>query len=58
IRVYALRRSLILCAITAVLSLVPLGSNFVIFRFGLTGENMSPFGCSEIENMPIALSKQ
>ncbi|TBU52353.1 hypothetical protein BD310DRAFT_832408, partial [Dichomitus squalens] len=58
IRVYALRRSLTLCAITAILSLVPLGFNFANFGFGLTGENIVPFGCTDFDNAPIGLSKK
>ncbi|TBU60035.1 hypothetical protein BD310DRAFT_848350 [Dichomitus squalens] len=57
IRVYALRRSLTLCAITAGLSLVPLGTNFANFRLGLTGENIFPFGCTEINNVSINLAQ-
>ncbi|TBU51717.1 hypothetical protein BD310DRAFT_1003631 [Dichomitus squalens] len=56
IRVYALRRSLTLCAITAVLSLVPLGINMAYFGFGMTGENIFPFGCTEMDDEPTSLS--
>ncbi|TBU52354.1 hypothetical protein BD310DRAFT_889547 [Dichomitus squalens] len=56
IRVYALRRSLILCAITAGLSLAPLGTNFENFRLGLNGENIFPFGCTRLVNVSIASS--
>ncbi|TBU36906.1 hypothetical protein BD309DRAFT_837832, partial [Dichomitus squalens] len=58
IRVYALGRSLTLCAITAVLSLVPTGINFVHFRFGLTGKNIFPFGCTGFDNAPMGLSQK
>ncbi|TBU60039.1 hypothetical protein BD310DRAFT_1006898, partial [Dichomitus squalens] len=51
IRVYALRRSLTLCAITAGLSLAPLGINFASFRLGLTGENIFPIGCTPLVNV-------
>ncbi|TBU60060.1 hypothetical protein BD310DRAFT_923811 [Dichomitus squalens] len=51
IRVYALRRSLTLCAITAGLSLAPLGTNFAIFRLGLTGKNIFPLGCTGFDNV-------
>ncbi|TBU22605.1 hypothetical protein BD311DRAFT_742896 [Dichomitus squalens] len=76
IRVYALRRSLTLCAITAVLSLAPLGVDFVRlahdmfiailwilihqkanFRIGLTGENIFPFGCTDLANVSISLAQ-
>ncbi|TBU37723.1 hypothetical protein BD309DRAFT_904714 [Dichomitus squalens] len=58
IRVYALGRSLNLCAITAVLSLVPLGINFVAFRFGVTGKNIFPFGCITIDSQSIGLTQK
>ncbi|TBU36581.1 hypothetical protein BD309DRAFT_878121 [Dichomitus squalens] len=81
LRVYALGRSLTLCAITAVLSLVPVGVNFVRlvhrmfvtilrklihtrvsqqanFGFGLTGENLVPFGCVAADNESIGLSQK
>ncbi|TBU47615.1 hypothetical protein BD309DRAFT_987966 [Dichomitus squalens] len=45
IRVYALRKSLLLASAAAILSTVPLGVNFVDFAFGLTGEIIFPFGC-------------
>ncbi|TBU21345.1 hypothetical protein BD311DRAFT_734500 [Dichomitus squalens] len=57
IRVYALRRSLSLSAITFALALVPLGINFATFRFGLIGENVAPLGCSELDNVPTGVSK-
>ncbi|TBU23300.1 hypothetical protein BD311DRAFT_674265 [Dichomitus squalens] len=57
IRVYALRRSLTLCATTAGLSLAPLGINLASFGLGLTGENVFPFGCTQFDNMSIDLAQ-
>ncbi|TBU52351.1 hypothetical protein BD310DRAFT_832399, partial [Dichomitus squalens] len=57
IRVYALRRSLVLCTVTAVLTLVPLGTNMANFKFGVTGENIFPLGCTGVVNMPINIVK-
>ncbi|TBU22649.1 hypothetical protein BD311DRAFT_675584, partial [Dichomitus squalens] len=58
IRLYALKRSLTLCAVTTVLSLVPLGINFTRFGLGLTGENVLPFGCTEIDDVSIGLAQK
>ncbi|TBU52338.1 hypothetical protein BD310DRAFT_832390, partial [Dichomitus squalens] len=58
IRVYALRRSLTLCAITAVLSLVPFGINIAKFGFGFNGGNFFLFGCAEIDSVPLGLSQK
>ncbi|TBU52425.1 hypothetical protein BD310DRAFT_998025, partial [Dichomitus squalens] len=59
IRVYALRRSFTLCALTAVLSLAPLGINFFAdFGLGISGKNIPPFGCTQIGNVSIDLSQK
>ncbi|TBU36945.1 hypothetical protein BD309DRAFT_877374, partial [Dichomitus squalens] len=54
-RVYALRKSLLLGSITFILSMVPIGTNFTFFRFGLTGENISPFGCQAVDTVSLML---
>ncbi|TBU34146.1 hypothetical protein BD311DRAFT_651137, partial [Dichomitus squalens] len=53
IRVYALRKSLLLASAAAILSTVPLGVNFVDFAFGLTGEIIFPFGCVLVDQTPV-----
>ncbi|TBU60047.1 hypothetical protein BD310DRAFT_905623 [Dichomitus squalens] len=56
IRVYALGRSWFLCTMAIVLSVVPVGANFVNFWYQLTGKNIFLFGCEEIDHTPVALS--
>ncbi|TBU40746.1 hypothetical protein BD309DRAFT_869679, partial [Dichomitus squalens] len=58
VRVYALRRSLLLCSITFLLAMVPAGVNFVHFRFGMTDQNVAPYGCLSIEPTPVDLGKK
>ncbi|TBU22633.1 hypothetical protein BD311DRAFT_675597, partial [Dichomitus squalens] len=58
VRVYALRRSLLLCSMTFLLAMVPAGVNFVHFRFGMTGQNVAPYGCLSIEPTPVDLGKK
>ncbi|TBU39372.1 hypothetical protein BD309DRAFT_983110 [Dichomitus squalens] len=58
IRVYALRRSFTLCAVTAFLSFVPFGINFATIRFGFTGEKIPILGCIQIDNVPIDLYRK
>ncbi|TBU42033.1 hypothetical protein BD309DRAFT_897071 [Dichomitus squalens] len=56
-RIYALRKNMLLSVIAFALSVVPFGVNLVTFRFGLTGEDIDPFGCTEIAGVPVNLSK-
>ncbi|TBU34123.1 hypothetical protein BD311DRAFT_683366 [Dichomitus squalens] len=57
IRVYALRRSLLLSSTTFLLATVPVGVNFANFSFGLTGENLPLFGCAEAIGTPVDVTK-
>ncbi|TBU54955.1 hypothetical protein BD310DRAFT_934729 [Dichomitus squalens] len=58
IRVHALLKSLPLCLITFVLSIVPVGVNFAVFRLEITGQNIPLFGCTEMDNITTNLSQK
>ncbi|TBU34165.1 hypothetical protein BD311DRAFT_747263 [Dichomitus squalens] len=57
IRVFALRKSLLLASVTFFLSAVPFGVNFVDVSYGLKGENIYPYGCSAVDPTPVGVVK-
>ncbi|TBU51602.1 hypothetical protein BD310DRAFT_941907 [Dichomitus squalens] len=57
IRVYALRKSVLLASIAFLLAAVPVGTNFAVFAYGLTGENIFPYGCTAIDETPLHVAK-
>ncbi|TBU40537.1 hypothetical protein BD309DRAFT_822202, partial [Dichomitus squalens] len=57
-RVYALRRSLLLGSATFILSIAPTVVGFVVFGYGLTGRNVFPVGCTSLDNEPTDLVKK
>ncbi|EJF58091.1 hypothetical protein DICSQDRAFT_139714 [Dichomitus squalens LYAD-421 SS1] len=58
IRVYALQKGLLLSCVTFCLSAVPVGMSFAEYSFGVTGENIFPFGCMGVYTGPAGLAKR
>ncbi|TBU34124.1 hypothetical protein BD311DRAFT_747179 [Dichomitus squalens] len=57
IRVYALRKSLLLSSFTFLLTAVPFGVNMLDFHYGETGQ-YSVFGCAPNNRIPSSLEKK
>ncbi|TBU23294.1 hypothetical protein BD311DRAFT_742501 [Dichomitus squalens] len=58
LRVYALQKSLIICAMAFILALAPLATNFQAnFAFGLWGGNVALFGCTQFYNTTFDIAR-
>ncbi|KAI0697813.1 hypothetical protein C8T65DRAFT_743017 [Cerioporus squamosus] len=55
LRAYVLTRSKLLGLLVLTLSLAPVGANLVEYGYHVSGENLPPFGCREIDNTTAAL---
>ncbi|PIL27666.1 hypothetical protein GSI_10818 [Ganoderma sinense ZZ0214-1] len=57
LRVYALSKRWILAALVFLLSVVPLCVNAVVFKYGVTGINVTMMGCVGTDSMPRFLAQ-